>query len=168
MKILIFSDLHGSMRGIKALKRAVHFEQPDLIYCLGDILYGAGDQDASGAAEGLKQLGVPILAVRGNCDYPEDATELGFQLPLARSIERGNHEIHLCHRPLNIAFPAGDFVFTGHTHYKTLYKDDGVIYMNPGSIAVPRDGVASYATMDDHCIRLCSANELREIERLEI
>lgn len=156
------------MRGIKALRQAVAFERPDLIYCLGDILYGAGDQDACAAAKALKDLGVPILAVRGNCDYAEDENELGFPLPLARSIERGNHEIHLCHRPLNIAFPAGDFVMNGHTHYKALYRDSGVVYLNPGSIALPRDGVASYATMDETCIRLCSASEGREIQRLDI
>lgn len=168
MKYLIFSDLHGSQRGLRYLQEAVKREKPDLLLCLGDILYGAGDQDANACAQGLKDIGLPILAVRGNCDYEEDELLLGFELPLSRSISRGMHEVHLNHRPLNLALPVGDFLFHGHTHVKYIYREAGVTRMNPGSIGLPRDHCPSYATMDENEIVLCDATDGRVLDHIDI
>ena len=159
MKYLIFSDLHGSLRGLAALEEAVATHRPDVLLCLGDILYGAGDQDANKCAEGLKNIGVPILAVRGNCDYRDDKELLGFDLPDGRSLARGMHEIHMSHRPLSLAFPPGDIVMNGHTHFKVLYKENGVLRLNPGSIALPRDRYASYAIIDEVGAYLYNADD---------
>jgi len=168
MKYLVFSDLHGSMRGLRYLQDAVKREKPDLLLCLGDILYGAGDQDATKCAKGLKEIGVPILAVRGNCDYREDENLLGFELPDMRSLSRGMHEIHLNHRPINLSLPAGDFLIHGHTHYKYVYKEGGVTRMNPGSIALPRDDCPSYAIMDESVIELVNALNGKRIQTFEL
>lgn len=168
MKYLVFSDLHGSMRGLRYLQDAVKREKPDLLLCLGDIFYGAGDQDATKCAKGLKEIGVPILAVRGNCDYREDENLLGFELPDMRSLSRGMHEIHLNHRPINLSLPAGDFLIHGHTHYKYVYKEDGVTRMNPGSIALPRDDCPSYAIMDENVIELVNALNGKRIQTFEL
>ena len=168
MKYLIFSDLHGSKRGLELLEQAVSFERPDLLICLGDISYGAYDQEATIIGETIKRLEVPIVAVRGNCDYVEDESFLGFALPSALAIPVGNHEIRCSHKASHVAFPSGDFVFFGHTHVKTLYKDMGVTRLNPGSIALPRDGVPSYAVMDDEKIELVDANDNKRIQTLNL
>jgi len=43
-----------------------------------------------------------------------------------------------------------DFVFTGHTHHSMIRKYNSTVYVNPGSIGMPRDfGLQfSYATMN--------------------
>ena len=151
-----------------ALLRAIATHKPDALICLGDILFGAGDQDGSYCAKAFHELSISVLAVRGNCDYREDGDYLGFELPLARALTRGNHEIHLSHRPIHLAFPAGDFVFSGHTHVKSLYKERGVVYLNPGSIALPRDDGASYAVMDEQKIVLYDAVDGETIKILSL
>ena len=78
------------------------------------------------------------------------------------------HEIHLNHRPIGIAFPPGDIVMNGHTHYKALYRDYGTIRLNPGSIALPRDDGASYAVMDENKIELVDASNGARIQTLDL
>ena len=49
----------------------------------------------------------------------------------------------------------GDLLMYGHTHVPVLKKSDGVYYINPGSIAFPKNGYpASYAVMDGGHIEL--------------
>ncbi len=38
---------------------------------------------------------------------------------------------------------------SGHTHRKTLEQRDGVLYVNPGSPSIPKDGTASFAVYDN-------------------
>ena len=43
----------------------------------------------------------------------------------------------------------GDVLMYGHTHVPVLKKSDGIYYVNPGSIAFPKNGgPATYAVMD--------------------
>ena len=143
MRYFVFSDLHGSASALKKAIALPSFQKADRILLLGDILHGGYEGASAECAGLLKENKDRILAVRGNCDLPEFR---GFSL--------GMHRVHLSHRPQVFSFPPGDIVMNGHTHRKTLYRDAGVIYVNPGSIAYPRDGVASYAVMDENGIRL--------------
>ena len=150
----MFSDLHGSASALKKVISLASFQEADRILLLGDILHGGYEETCSICAALLRNHKDRILAVRGNCDDESDAEALGFPLPEFRGFSLGMHRVHLSHRPQVFSFPPGDIVMNGHTHRKTLYRDAGVIYVNPGSIAYPRDGVASYAVMDENGIRL--------------
>ena len=154
MRYFVFSDLHGSASALKKALALPSFQKADRILLLGDILRGGYEGASSECAALLKENKDRILAVRGNCDDESDAETLGFPLPEFRGFSLGMHRVHLSHRPQVFSFPPGDIVMNGHTHRKTLYRDAGVIYVNPGSIAYPRDGVASYAVMDENGIRL--------------
>jgi hypothetical protein len=40
-------------------------------------------------------------------------------------------------------------VISGHTHISLLRKDNGIIFMNPGSLSLPKDRTGgSYGTID--------------------
>ncbi len=42
MKIVIFSDIHGNLHALQAVLADIDRQQPDEIYCLGDLVgYGA-------------------------------------------------------------------------------------------------------------------------------
>lgn len=154
MRYFIFSDLHGSASQLKKALALSAFCEADRVLLLGDILHGGYEGTSRECASLLKENKDRILAVRGNCDDESDSAALGFPLPECRGLSFKMHRVHLSHRPQVFAFPPGDIVMNGHTHSKTLYRDAGVIYLNPGSIAYPRDGIASYAVMDDDGIRL--------------
>lgn len=154
MRYFVFSDLHGSASALKKAISLSSFQEADRILLLGDILHGGYEEASAECAALLRNHKDRILAVRGNCDDGSDVETLGFPLPEFRGLSFGMHRVHLSHRPQVFSFPPGDIVMNGHTHRKTLYRDAGVIYLNPGSIAYPRDGIASYATMDENGIRL--------------
>ena len=44
--------------------------------------------------------------------------------------------------PLGVppAVKQGDVVFFGHTHVPTVYEKEGVLYLNPGSTSIPKEG----------------------------
>ena len=167
MKIFVFSDLHGSISSLRKVLSIWAQDPPDRIILLGDILNGGYEGGGFVCARELKKYSDKIIAVRGNCDREEDERLLGVSLPDRRDISIFGRSAHLGHRPIWSAFPEGDLVFTGHTHVKTLYEEMGVIYLNPGSIAYPRDSSASYAWITERGIglyRLDDQTLLQEIK----
>lgn len=167
MKIAILSDTHGSLT---AFNRVLEIAGPcDLILHAGDILYhgprnplpeGYSPQELAGAINALK---VPFVAAAGNCDAPIDQALLSvpIQAPYAL-LYLENYKILVSHgddpsleeliqlaRKWNIKL-----LIAGHTHVKQLEKTEGLILLNPGSCALPKDGIASMAMLEDSTISL--------------
>lgn len=167
MKLLVFSDIHGSSEAGVKIKEAIQKHNPDKIIILGDILHGAYDGDTS-LISLLRHYSNIITAVRGNCDYPSDADDLLFSLPEYAGLVFEGHSLHLSHHPqFAISFPPGDIVMFGHTHIKELRKEKGVLYLNPGSCAFPRDEGTSYAFLSEgtaYLFDLTSQKELRHLD----
>ena len=158
MSYLIVADLHGSRRGMNLLEEAVAREKPDVILLLGDILRGSGDEDSGYVSLKLTSLPIGFLPIKGNCDYPSDRYSLNMDLPISRVIPAYGFEIHMQHYPFASSLYGKKIFLHGHTHRKILYKnEDGGILCCPGSIALPRDGSASYGVLDPSGIRLMSA-----------
>ena len=153
MKIIVFSDIHGSSIAANALRRLEEKYSPDLYFCLGDIL-AAGE--GSEIIQFFQLHSSKIVAVKGNCDSRYDESLLNVALREQRSFDYLGHTCHLRHIPFYdaISFPPSHIVMYGHTHRKVLYSEKGVLYLNPGSLALPRDGIASYALMEDGVITL--------------
>ena len=169
MKFLIASDLHGSADAVRALARRVDAESPDSILLLGDLLYHGPRNDLP---EGYapKEV-IPILnewkgrivAVRGNCDAEVDEMVLDFPCRLdSMNVSADDHLFLLTHGHLDGLTPdehpllaPGSAFLSGHTHVKSLeLREDGVLYLNPGSPSLPKDGVASYASYEDEAFTL--------------
>lgn len=168
MKYLIFSDLHGSAHGLQLLREAVKKENPDVLLCLGDTLFGAYDDDPHAVATFFHECGKTILSVRGNCDHAYDETVLGVGLPYEQILYAFGHRLWLRHAPFWDEFRGGDIVFYGHTHQKYIGKDRGVLTCNPGSIGKPRDGSASYAILEEGDLRLMNAEDGTLIESVTL
>ena len=84
MKVLFFSDVHGSPESLRLLLRRAEEWKPDLFVLLGDVLYHGprnplrpdyAPQEAAGLLNPLRDR---ILAVRGNCDAEVDQLLLEF------------------------------------------------------------------------------------------
>ena len=166
MTYLVVSDIHGSASGLQLLKQAIFAQKPDVLVVLGDILFGAYDGNEGNLQTFFRTLSIPVLAVRGNCDFSDDARYLGFDLPERRTFSFANRTFHLQHRPWCSSFEPGDVAMCGHTHVKCLYEEAGVFYLNPGSLGRPRDDGPGYAVIDENGITLFDAKTLLAIKHL--
>ncbi len=146
MRIIAFSDTHRNPKKVRRLFEQTYLTT-DLYICLGDT---EGDLD------GVVQLypEKAVLNVAGNCDW-------GSKEPLVGTVEAMGKKIVYCHgHTQRVRFGlegltalaeqnGADLVLYGHTHVRRCDYIDGVYYINPGSLAYPRDFLApSYAAID--------------------
>ena len=101
-----------------------------------DAIVHAGDIGDLGVLEDLAAV-APVFAIRGNID-----TETWAQrLPAADIVEVGKLSFYVLHNiaDLDLDLPTAGFaaVVYGHSHQPSLKRNDGVLYLNPGS-AGPR------------------------------
>jgi Icc-related predicted phosphoesterase len=64
MKILAFVDLHGSLKALKRLQKAVEREKPDVIVCAGDL--SIFEQNIDYILHRISKFRKPVLMVHGN------------------------------------------------------------------------------------------------------
>lgn len=162
MKYLIASDIHGSLYFAKLLKQRFEEEKAERLVLLGDILYHGPrndipkDYDTKAVAALLNGLKENILCVRGNCDAEVDQMMLSFPVLCDFGvISDGDRLIYLTHgHKYNKDNPppvkSGDIVLSGHTHVPVHEVLGGVLYLNPGSVSIPKGGSTnSYFTYTD-------------------
>ena len=152
MKLVIASDIHGSAYWCEKLCQLVESEKPDRLILLGDLLYHGPRNDLPrGYAPKqvipmLSQYKDIILAVRGNCEAEVDQMVLPFPCMADFSqlyadgvtlyLTHGHH-----HNPGNLPpLPEGTVFLSGHTHVKIDELHNGIRFLNPGSVSIPKDG----------------------------
>ncbi len=162
MKFLFASDFHGSLSACKAVLERMKFEKADRLILLGDLLYhGPRNPLPDGynplaVAELLNELPEKPLCVRGNCDSEVDQMVLNFPIMADYTLLplKNNHVAFITHGHLyNLhSLPpvsAGDVLIHGHTHIHTVQTQQGITYINPGSVSLPHEGQPkSYMTLD--------------------
>lgn len=158
MKILIVSDIHGSL---EAAERIVALAPSyDMVFCLGDVLYHGprNDLPKSYAPKSviplMNSLSDRMLAVRGNCEAEVDQMVLAFPVmsTTAMAMVDGRRMV-LSHGHIfneDSLPPGADIFLYGHTHIPVAHRKDGVICFNPGSTSIPKGGFpASYGEYVD-------------------
>lgn len=179
MKLLIASDIHGSARFCGELLKRIDAENPDRIVLLGDLLYhgprndlpeGYDPKSVIGMFNGLKDR---IIAVRGNCEAEVDQMVLDFPCmgDYVELIDCQGRTLFATHGhlmgPDDLPYLApGSAFISGHTHVKMLEKRSGILLVNPGSVSIPKDGSASYATFDDgvFALKLLDGSTIQQLE----
>ncbi len=167
MKYLVIADLHGSEYGLANLRRAIALQHPDSLILLGDLVRG-GYGGTSDVLIFLRECTLPKIAVLGNTDFPSDADLLGFDLPDRRSLRFGKWVVEMQHIPFYSSLEQGHIYMNGHTHRKTLYEENGIIHLNPGSISLPRDGSPSYAVLEEGKLSLWDAMEDKALSSVSL
>lgn len=133
MKVGIVSDTHMMN---KFIDKAI----PYLKKC--DLIIHAGD-NFSDSKYIYSETKVPIMAVKGNCDFDNVEEELVFDIE--------DKTIFLCHGD-RYAVKYGiemleskaksvnaSIVIFGHTHVPLYIEKDEITYINPGSVSLPRE-----------------------------
>jgi uncharacterized protein len=124
----VISDTHGYLP-----QRALQiFAGVDAILHAGDI----GSRQVLNCLEAV----APVLAVRGNMDgglWADDLAEY-------EQLRVGDRLIHLIHDRLRLRIETSSqnclAVVNGHTHRAAVEKQNGLLYVNPGSAGAPRWG----------------------------
>ena len=162
MKWMIASDIHGSAVFCRMMLERYKEEQADRLLLLGDLLYHGPRNDLpEGYApkeviELLNACADELVCVRGNCEAEVDQMVLSFPvmaeyalLPLGKNIIYITHGHHAGeHNPPPLK--KGDILLTGHTHVPACTQYENFVYMNPGSVSIPKDGSCrSYMTLED-------------------
>ena len=155
MKIAILSDTHGNKTYIDEIIN-------DLKMC--DMIIHAGD-NFSDSKYIHKQTQVGMMAVKGNCDYDNVESDLLFEVE--------NKKIFLTHgdryrvkMDINTIEKKAkevdaDIVVFGHTHVPFKLEKDNILYINPGSLSLPRSvDYRSYAVLNIN-------NETTEVELIK-
>ncbi len=166
MKLMIASDIHGSLKYCRELVERYKEEKCEKLVLLGDILYHGPRNDLpeeyspKGVIELLNGMADEILCVRGNCEAEVDEMVLSF--PVLAEYAFFYHKgrmFFLTHghkmNPQNMPkIKKGDVLFNGHTHVSKIKElENGVVYMNPGSVSIPKEGTPrGYMIVDDTAV----------------
>lgn len=142
MRIGVISDSHGDL-----------YDARDAISSMGDVdmLVHLGDycRDAEALS---KQLGREIIRVRGNCDFSSTCeSERIIEVSGKKLLLTHGHRYSVKYGYTDICFKAMesgvDAVLFGHTHIADVFEQNGILFINPGSVSMPRDGIKSYAVI---------------------
>jgi uncharacterized protein len=159
MQIAVISDTHRHSYELNEVLK--HIQDTDMIIHLGD-----NAEDVDILKNGYKG---EIINVRGNCDFmsfiPSERLEEvnGMKLLLTHG-----HRYNVKSDILRLRYRAkqveSNIVLFGHTHEAFELYEDGIWFVNPGSLALPRNGYKSYAILDiDNNNVKVSFRELREL-----
>ena len=161
MKWFIASDIHGSAYYLEKLLERYGAERADRILLLGDLLYHGPRNDLPEGYAPKKVIAMlnefknDIICVRGNCEAEVDQMVLEFPVMADYAIIPAENRIILAthgHTYNNDNLPAlraGDILLHGHTHIPALEEYDTHIYINPGSVSIPKENSPhSYMTFD--------------------
>ena len=155
MKYFIASDIHGSAYFCERMLEAFEREGAERMILLGDLLYHGPRNDLprdyapKRVIEMLNARRDRVLCVRGNCDTEVDQMVLEFPILAEYALlDVGGATVFVTHgHRYNLAamppLRSGDVLLHGHTHIPACETREGITYLNPGSVSIPKDGSRS-------------------------
>lgn len=162
MKYFIASDIHGSAYYCEKMLDCYKKEKADRLLLLGDILYHGPRNDLpegyspKKVAAMLNEMKDEIFCVRGNCDAEIDQMVLSFPISADYAIISAGKNVifathgHLFNEEKLPPLKKGDVLLHGHTHVQRKVFFENYVYMNPGSVSLPKeDSRHGYMTFDE-------------------
>lgn len=165
MKLMIASDIHGSAYYCRKMIEAYKNEKVEKLLILGDILYHGPRNDLPCEYAPKEVIGMlnpmadELLCVRGNCDTEVDQMVLDFPVLAEYAIFYVNgRTIFATHghnfNPANAPkIKNGDILLNGHTHVPAFEETERFIYVNPGSVSIPKENSEhGYIILEDNTL----------------
>lgn len=162
MKLMIASDIHGSALYCQQMLERFHEEKADKLLLLGDILYHGPRNplpegyDPKKVFEMLNVEKECIMAIKGNCEADIDQVVLEF--PIVSDymlLEINGLTIYAAHgHTINeehpLPFTGKEILICGHTHVPHCCEHEKFVFMNPGSVSMPKENTPhGYMTLED-------------------
>ncbi|MBQ7266620.1 MAG: phosphodiesterase [Firmicutes bacterium] len=182
MKLMFASDIHGSYKYARLVKERYEEEKAERLILLGDLLYHGPRNDLpeeyapKKVIELLNSLSSQVLCVRGNCEAEVDQMVLDFPVMAEYAIlfEKGRLFFlthgHIYNKENMPKLKRGDVLIHGHTHIQAMESTkEGVIYINPGSVAIPKNGNChSYMMYEAGVFTIKNIEDKKIVERLSL
>lgn len=183
MRVLVASDLHGSLSALRFLRDKAAQMNPDMLLLLGDLVYHGPRNPLPASYDtgailrdmpALVDFPFPVTAVRGNCDAEVDVVQMPFPMPESAWIDADGLQIFACHghhlpaNPPIPELPRNTVIMRGHTHVPRAETIEGLTFLNPGSLSLPKEGFPpSYGIFENGLFRVLDLAD-NEILRLKI
>ncbi|MDR3092021.1 MAG: metallophosphoesterase [Clostridiales bacterium] len=137
MKLLVFSDSHKNLTYMERVFDKIG-RGMDAVVHLGDH-YSDGEQLR--ARFEIERF----YGVSGNCDYaPSAPAEDFFEFGGLKIFITHGHRYNVKSDEQRLCYAAAergaDVALFGHTHRAAVFREGGVLFMNPGSVSRGRDG----------------------------
>ncbi|MGF9963372.1 metallophosphoesterase [Bacillus rhizoplanae] len=131
MKALIVSDSHGSVKELKQLKEQYEGNVDVMIHC--------GDSELTSQHSELEGFHV----VKGNCDFAGDfSNDIITDVQSTRFLVTHGHLYNIKMTLQTLLYRAkeaeANVVCFGHSHILGVEIIDDILFINPGSILLPR------------------------------
>lgn len=163
MKVMVASDIHGSLASADAVIEAFAREKADKLILLGDLYY-------HGPRNPLPESYMPaavaerfnaffarhagFIAVRGNCDAEVDAMISDFPFVDRYRFALGDKTVLCVHGHREPEQEGADVVLRGHSHVAGI-TEGAPLTVNPGSATLPKENTArGYAILTENGIAL--------------
>ncbi len=156
-RFIVTADIHGNYNSWLTIKALINND--DSLIIAGDIFdtrYGSyADPDFRPESIMQELLVLPNNAyyVYGNCDsssyLPDFRPELEFHA-FSRKIylHHGHGHVHMH------GHEDTDIIIQGHTHIFKLEKKNQKIFMNPGSLTCPQNGIYTYGIIENGSVHI--------------
>ena len=134
-KLTVISDMHYDVNRLRRIMPIIN-SSDYLVFC-GDGLFNLLTVRG--------EILVPTICVRGNCDTEVDQMVLDFPILADYAfLYAGGKAIYATHghvyNPDNPPpLPEGSVLLNGHTHVPACTDTGDFIYMNPGSVSIPKE-----------------------------
>ena len=129
-KVLIVSDSHGLTSELEIIRER-HLNEVDLMIHCGDSQLMPDNKAISG-----------YFTVAGNCDFGDFPEELISDVGGKKFFITHGHRYSVKSSLMNLTYKAqevkADIVCFGHSHVLGAEAVDGTLFVNPGSIRLPR------------------------------
>lgn len=148
-RLIVTADIHGSYGSWLTIKTLLNHQ--DTLAVAGDLFdtrygnYANTDFQPDSIKKDLHPFEHRFYYVYGNCDSHDFFP--GFNTAAAFSAFGKKILLYHGHRPCP-SCEGIDIIIQGHTHLGGLKKKEGQIFMNPGSITCPRNGIHTYGMID--------------------
>ena len=170
MKILFISDIHGIKTNLQKIKERFEKLNCDKLVVLGDLYYiGPRNKMIEGydidyVKEFLESFKDKLICIKGNCDSEVDKMVSNFpiinELGLIATI---NEDLYLTHGHIYNESnwnKENSVLIYGHLHIPFIKKIETNIYINPGSISLPKDGnLPTYLFYDEEKFVIYDVND---------
>jgi uncharacterized protein len=130
-KVLVISDSHGMMKELEVIRER-HQQDVDLMIHCGDSQLEPDHKALTG-----------YFTVAGNCDWSGFPNELVTDCAGRKFFITHGHHYSVKTSLMSLKYKAeevgADIVCFGHSHVLGAEVVDGRLYLNPGSIRMPRE-----------------------------
>ena len=160
MKLLVVSDIHGSLYYTNIIKQLIKKEEVDQLILLGDLYYHGPrnplpkDYNPMEVSKILNSLKDKLLCVKGNCDAEVDQMISEFKIEDHINIELNNKKIMFTHgHKFNIDNKVEniDVLIYGHFHTGFIKEENNQYFINSGSITLPKNNTThSYLLIENN------------------